>query len=78
MVNCDWIITVMDDYETAKKYVKRWGGDWLREYREANGLSCRELARLLSVSPTYVSQVENKKTHLSMGTLRKLVFLVNR
>jgi transcriptional regulator with XRE-family HTH domain len=48
-------------------------GARLREAREARGLSLREIARRISVSPSFVSQVETGKASPSVGTLYSLV-----
>ena len=48
-------------------------GPAVRAAREARGLSLRELARRLDVSPSFVSQVEHGKANPSVGTLYALV-----
>lgn len=48
-------------------------GPRLRKAREARGLSVREIARRISVSPSFVSQVETGKASPSVGTLYSLV-----
>jgi transcriptional regulator with XRE-family HTH domain/mannose-6-phosphate isomerase-like protein (cupin superfamily) len=48
-------------------------GAALRAAREARGLSLRELARQVDVSPSFVSQVELGKANPSVGTLYALV-----
>ncbi len=48
-------------------------GPAIRAAREARGLSLRELARRVSVSPSFVSQVELGKANPSVGTLYSLV-----
>ncbi len=48
-------------------------GPRLREAREARGLSLREIARRINVSPSFVSQVETGKASPSVGTLYSLV-----
>jgi len=48
-------------------------GSRLREARKARGLSLREIARRISVSPSFVSQVETGKASPSVGTLYYLV-----
>jgi transcriptional regulator with XRE-family HTH domain len=45
----------------------------LRQAREARGLSLREVARRISVSPGFISQVETGKANPSIGTLYSLV-----
>ena len=48
-------------------------GSAIRAAREARGLSLRELARRIHVSPSFVSQVELGKANPSVGTLYALV-----
>jgi len=48
-------------------------GQAIRAAREARGLSLRELARRVSVSPSFVSQIELGKANPSVGTLYSLV-----
>jgi transcriptional regulator with XRE-family HTH domain len=48
-------------------------GDRLRRQRVAQGLSLRELARRLAVSPSLVSQIETGKTQPSVRTLYAIV-----
>jgi len=48
-------------------------GAALRAARESRGLSLRELARQVDVSPSFVSQVELGKANPSVGTLYALV-----
>ena len=48
-------------------------GAALRAARESRGLSLRELARQVDVSPSFVSQVELGKANPSVGTLFALV-----
>jgi transcriptional regulator with XRE-family HTH domain len=48
-------------------------GAAIRAAREARGLSLRELARRVDVSPSFVSQVERGKANPSVGTLYALV-----
>jgi transcriptional regulator with XRE-family HTH domain len=45
----------------------------LRAAREHSGLSVRALARLVAVSPSFISQVENGKANPSVGTLLAIV-----
>src|SRR4051794_11491050 len=47
-------------------------GERLRELRVAHGLSLRQLAALVDVSPGLLSQIENGVTDPSLTTLRKL------
>lgn len=44
-------------------------GPRLKEIRSKGGLSLREVARQLSVSPSFVSQIENGKSQPSVATL---------
>ncbi len=44
-------------------------GSRLRDLRERSGLSLRELARRVNVSPSFVSQIENGKSQPSVATL---------
>jgi transcriptional regulator with XRE-family HTH domain len=48
-------------------------GAAIRATREAQGLSLRELARRVEVSPSFVSQIELGKANPSVGTLYALV-----
>lgn len=48
-------------------------GAAVRAAREARGLTLRELARRIDVSPSFVSQVEHGKANPSVGTLYALV-----
>ena len=48
-------------------------GQAIRAAREARGLSLRELARRVSVSPSFVSQIELGKANPSVGTLYSVV-----
>jgi transcriptional regulator with XRE-family HTH domain len=45
----------------------------LRTRREQSGLSVRGLARLVDVSPSFISQIENSKANPSVGTLLAIV-----
>jgi transcriptional regulator with XRE-family HTH domain len=44
-------------------------GDQLRESRKAAGISLRQFARNLGVSPSFISQIENGKSQPSVATL---------
>ena len=48
-------------------------GQSIRAARERRGLSLRELARRVNVSPSFVSQIELGKANPSVGTLYSLV-----
>ncbi len=48
-------------------------GQAIRAAREARGLSLRELARRVNVSPSFVSQVERGQANPSVGTLYAVV-----
>src|SRR5438477_9666864 len=48
-------------------------GQELRTHREARGLSLRELARRLSISPSALSQIETGKSRPSVSTLYSIV-----
>lgn len=52
-------------------------GARLRDVRLEAGLSLREVARQLSVSPSFVSQLENGKSHPSVVTLYAMSQLLN-
>lgn len=52
-------------------------GRRLRELRTEHGLSLRELAARIDVSPGLVSQIENGVTDPSLTTLRKLAAVFN-
>ena len=44
-------------------------GSRLKEIRLKSGLSLREIARQLDVSPSFISQIENGKSQPSVATL---------
>lgn len=48
-------------------------GERLREQREQQGLSLRELARRIDVSPSLISQIETDKVRPSVSTLYQIV-----
>lgn len=48
-------------------------GPNVRAAREAQGMSLRELARRIGVSPSFISQLERNKANASVGTLYALV-----
>lgn len=48
-------------------------GPNVRAAREAQGISLRELARRIGVSPSFISQLERNKANASVGTLYALV-----
>lgn len=48
-------------------------GERLRQQREQQGLSLRELARRIDVSPSLISQIETDKVRPSVGTLYQIV-----
>src|SRR5438132_204127 len=48
-------------------------GQELRAHREARGLSLRELARRLSISPSALSQIETGRSRPSVSTLYGIV-----
>ena len=52
-------------------------GARLREARLSSGLSLREVARQLGVSPSFVSQIENGKSQPSVATLYSVARLLN-
>lgn len=52
-------------------------GARLRNVRLATGMSLREVARQLGVSPSFVSQLENGKSQPSVATLYSLAQLLN-
>lgn len=49
----------------------------LKQVRERSGMSLREVARQLSVSPSFVSQLENGKSQPSVATLYALTQLLD-
>ncbi|WP_223189544.1 helix-turn-helix domain-containing protein [Nonomuraea terrae] len=49
----------------------------LRMARRKSGLSLRELARRLSVSPSFLSQIENGKSQPSVATLYSMAQMLN-
>lgn len=48
-------------------------GTQIRKARIAQGMTLRELARRINVSPSFVSQLERNKVNASVGTLYNLV-----
>ena len=52
-------------------------GHRLRQVREGRGLSLREVARQLGVSPSFISQMENGKSQPSVATLYSLSQLLD-
>ena len=48
-------------------------GQQLRSERERHGLSLRELARRLAISPSALSQIETGRSRPSVGTLYAIV-----
>jgi transcriptional regulator with XRE-family HTH domain len=52
-------------------------GSRLKEIRLKTGLSLREIARQLNVSPSFVSQIENGKSQPSVATLYALAKLLS-
>lgn len=52
-------------------------GPRLKEIRMKSGLSLREVARQLNVSPSFVSQIENGKSQPSVATLYSFAKLLN-
>lgn len=52
-------------------------GARLKHHRQLSGLSLRELARQLSVSPSFVSQLENSKSQPSVATLYSISRLLD-
>jgi transcriptional regulator with XRE-family HTH domain/mannose-6-phosphate isomerase-like protein (cupin superfamily) len=63
------------DVPTAHSAVRL--GSRLRAVRQTAGLSLREVARQLGVSPSFVSQLENGKSHPSVATLYSLSQLLD-
>lgn len=52
-------------------------GPRLKEIRSQKGISLREVSRLLSVSPSFLSQIENGKSQPSVATLYSIAKLLN-
>ncbi len=52
-------------------------GGHLRQFRQAAGLSLRQFARDLGVSPSFVSQIENGKSQPSVATLYSICSKLN-
>lgn len=52
-------------------------GSRLKEIRLKTGLSLREIARQLNVSPSFVSQIENGKSQPSVSTLYEMAKLLS-
>ncbi len=64
-----------DRAPTAEPVVKL--GVRLKQVREKSGLSLREVARQLGVSPSFVSQIENGKSQPSVATLYSMTQLLD-
>ena len=62
-----WGQSVSDGVELAEPVINL--GSRLRAVRLRSGMSLREVARQLGVSPSFVSQVENGKSQPSVATL---------
>lgn len=58
---------------TRRPSIEEDVGPRLREHRERAGLSLRELARRLEVSPSAISQIETGKSRPSVSTLYAIV-----
>ena len=58
---------------TARPPLEEDVGPRLRAHREQRGLSLRELARRLGVSPSAISQIETGKSRPSVSTLYSIV-----
>lgn len=58
------------DEERNKRY--RIGGI-IRQARKEAGLTQEELARKSGTSKTYISRIENDKSDIELGTLRKII-----
>ena len=52
-------------------------GSRLKEIRLKSGLSLREIARQLDVSPSFISQIENGKSQPSVATLYSFAKLLS-
>ncbi len=52
-------------------------GPRLKDIRSQKGISLREVSRLLSVSPSFLSQIENGKSQPSVATLYSIAKLLN-
>lgn len=52
-------------------------GAQLRAHRQASGISLRQFARDLGVSPSFVSQIENNKSQPSVATLYTICTMLN-
>ncbi|HEX6788040.1 MAG TPA: helix-turn-helix transcriptional regulator, partial [Gaiellaceae bacterium] len=57
----------------AREFEPSQIGGKLREEREKRGISLRELARRVGVSPSLVSQIELDRVNPSVSTLYSLV-----
>ena len=58
---------------TERSFVSSKVGSRLRQERERRGMSLRELARRVGVSPSLVSQIELDRVNPSVSTLYALV-----
>lgn len=66
---------VPTDRAVQSEHVSKLGAR-LKRVREASGLSLREVARQLGVSPSFVSQLENGKSQPSVATLYSIAQLL--
>ena len=68
--------TVAEDRAVGPEPVVNLGAR-LKHHRQLSGLSLRELARQLGVSPSFVSQLENSKSQPSVATLYSISQLLD-
>lgn len=47
-------------------------GNNLRSLRKENRYSQKEFAKVIGISPTYLSQIENDESRLSVGAIKKI------
>ena len=52
-------------------------GSRIKEQRSLAGISLRELARRTDLTPSFISQLENSKTNVSLDSLRRIAEALN-
>lgn len=57
--------------------MKKFQGEKVRELRKLRGLTVRELAKIVKVSPTYISKIENNKVNPSVPVLETIALALN-
>ena len=67
-------LVLYENSELDKERNKRYRiGDIIRQARKKAGLTQEELAKKSGTSKTYISRIENDKSDIELGTLRKII-----